>query len=299
MDNSLIYVVSIKESGLKLQNYLNDVKKLSQRFIRTSVREGRVTINNKSARLNTKLKSEDVIKIRLDKEEEQNITPENIDLDIVYEDFDIVVVNKPPRMVVHPTKSHMSGTLANGLLYHFKENNEKCIVRLVNRLDMDTSGLVLVAKNQFAHMALARDMKEDTFKKEYIAVVHGNIDKMSGTINLPICRAEGETLKRVVGPSGQESITHYEVIERYQNADVVKLTLETGRTHQIRVHLSHIGHPIFGDVLYGKQELEYINRQALHACRLTFPHPRDGKVIELDTKLPCDMKNLIEKIKKD
>ena len=205
-------------------------------------------------------------------------------------------------MVVHPTRGYPLGTLANGVLYYFQEKGEKCIVRLVSRLDMDTSGLIIIAKNQFSHMALARDMQDKemqgkTFEKSYMAIVHGNMENKSGTIDLPIGKPDEESIKREICEDGQRSITHYEVIESFKNGDLVKMTLETGRTHQIRVHLSHIGHPIYGDSLYGKEEIHYIDRQALHAYKLIIPHPRTGEELILMTDLPEDMKNLISKLK--
>jgi 23S rRNA pseudouridine1911/1915/1917 synthase len=162
---------------------------------------------------------------------------------------------------------------------------------------MDTSGLIIIAKNQFSHMALARDMQKDTFEKSYLAVVHNNMSETSGTIDLPIYRTTDDSIQRVVDERGQKSVTHYKVIESYDKADLVKLTLETGRTHQIRVHLSHLGHPIFGDALYGtKEDAEFINRQALHAYKLSFPHPRTGDILALECDLPEDIKELIKKI---
>lgn len=244
------------------------------------------------------MKYEDKIEIEVTKSESQNVEPEKMDIDVAYEDMDVIVVNKLPGMVVHPTKSYQSGTLSNGLIYYFREKGENCIVRLVNRLDMDTSGLVLIAKNQFSHMALARDMNKESFKKEYIAVIHGHLKPESGTIDKPIYRDEGGSLKRIIDDRGQKSITHYEVIEKYEDSEMVRLVLETGRTHQIRVHLSSMGNPIFGDSLYGVEEKEYINRQALHAYKLQFPHPRSGKVVSIETELPDDMKELVSKLKK-
>ncbi|MFD3157613.1 RluA family pseudouridine synthase [Haloimpatiens sp. FM7330] len=297
-DNLIIYEVKGEEIGKKLNDYLREVQRLSGRFVRTSVREGRVKVNNKPARLSSKVVSGDKITIKLNKKEEQNIKPEKMDLDIVYEDSDVIVVNKQPGMVVHPTKSYQEGTLSNGLLYYFREKEENCIVRLVSRLDRDTSGLIIVAKNQFSHMALARDMQTIGFEKSYLAIVHENLKENCGTIDLPIYRNDDDGIKRVVDERGQKSVTHFNVVESFKEADLVKLTLETGRTHQIRVHLSHLGHPLFGDSLYGKDEDTYIKRQALHAYRLVFPHPRDGRKIELESDLPEDMKELVSKLKR-
>lgn len=298
MDSSLNFSIKNEEAGLKLREYLRSRAKLSGRLIKGAARDERISINGKTAKLNYILKCGDHISFEVVKNESQDIEPENIDIDVIYEDDDVIVVNKGPGIVVHPTRSYPTGTLANGLINYFRNKGENCIVRLVSRLDMDTSGLILVAKNQYSHMALARDMKRDEFKKTYIAVVHGNIEKKSGSINLPIYRQEGPDIRRVVDERGQESITNYEVIESLKEGDVVRISLETGRTHQIRVHMTNIGHPLFGDSLYGKEEPDYIKRQALHAYKLSFPHPRTGDVISLESGLPCDMKELIEKLKK-
>lgn len=291
--------MNIDEEGMKLREYLRAVQKLSGRLIRGAALEGRITINGNRAKLNHVLKCNDGIAFDVIKEESQNIEPEKMDIDVVYEDNDLIVVNKRPGMVVHPTKNYQSGTLANGLIYYFKEKGENCIVRLVSRLDMDTSGLIIIAKNQFSHMALARDMRKDTFEKSYLAIIHGNMSEKMGTINGPIYRPAEDSIMRVVDERGQESITHFKVVDSFKIGDLVKLTLETGRTHQIRVHLTHLGHPLYGDSLYGIEgDEEYISRQALHAYRLKFPHPRTGESIELESALPEDMMQLIEKIKK-
>lgn len=296
--NKLIFRVKVNEEGMKLRAYLKDVQKLSSRLIKGAALEGRISVNNNRVKLNYVVKLDDEIAFDVEKKESQNIEPEKMDIDVVYEDSDLIVVNKQPGIVVHPTKSYPNGTLANGLLYYFKEKGEQCIVRLVSRLDMDTSGLIIIAKNQFAHMCLARDMHKEDFEKSYLAVVHGNLKEKKGTINLPIYRPDDGSIRRVVDERGQESITCYSVVESFNKGDLVKLTLKTGRTHQIRVHMTHIGHPLYGDTLYGQiEDKEYIERQALHAYRLVFPHPRTRKMLELEIGLPKDLQELVEKIK--
>ncbi|MDF2884676.1 MAG: pseudouridine synthase [Clostridiaceae bacterium] len=292
------FIVDEQSNDMLLKEYLKFNMKLSGRMIRLAAREERIFVNDKKVNLKYTLNSGDSIDILIGRDESQNIEPEKMDIDVVYEDEDIIVLNKQPGIVVHPTRSHPTGTIANGLTYYYKEKGENCIVRLVSRLDMDTSGLLLLAKNQFAHMSLARDMNLDSFQKEYVAVVHGNLINKIGTINEPIYRPLEDSIKRIVDARGQDSITHYEVVNSYKNGDVVGLKLETGRTHQIRVHLTHLGHPLFGDSLYcNYNDDDYILRQALHASKLTFPHPKTRELMKIEIDLPHDMKNLIELLK--
>jgi 23S rRNA pseudouridine1911/1915/1917 synthase len=294
--SNLKYVVEQNILDIKVFDYLTENKKLSGRFTKSAGLEHRILVNGKKANLKYRLKSGDNIEIIVKKDETQDILPEDLNIEIAYEDDDIIVVNKPAFMLVHPTPNNPNGTLSNGVMYHFKKTNRNCIVRLVSRLDRDTSGLILIAKNSYSHMSFAKAMEENKITKSYLAVVHGILEPQEGTINLPIGKCADNPIKRCFRRDGQKSITHYKTIEIYSNASLVELRLETGRTHQIRVHLSHLGHPIFGDSLYGKEENEFINRQALHAYKLVFPHPRSGETIELESQLPEDIKKLIKKL---
>ena len=294
-------VTGIKE-GTKIREYLKMEMGLSTRLIRSASIDKRIFVNDVAVKMNRVLNEGEIIKIDLAKDESQDIAPEKMDIEIIYEDEDILVVNKKPFMVVHPTKSYQSGTLANGVINYFNESGQNCIVRLVSRLDMNTSGLIIIAKNQFSHGMLSKEMSDNKVTKKYLAVVHGLLENEEGTIDLPIYRPEGTDfgIMRVVDERGQRSITHYKVVEKYENASLVECTLETGRTHQIRVHLSNIGHPIYGDSLYGSgdEEQDLINRQALHAYSLDFKSPRTGEILSLKSELPEDIKTLIYRINK-
>lgn len=292
--------VEEKYDGIVIREFLKEELELSSRLIRRAAIEKRIFVNKEAVRMRKVLYTGDIVEVKLERVESQNIIPEKMDLNIVYEDEDILVLNKPPYTVVHPTRGYPTGTLANGILYYFNETNQNCIVRLVSRLDMDTSGLIIIAKNQYAHMALSKEMQLNHLEKRYLAVVHGHLEKEEGTIDLPIFKPENEEsiFKRVIDERGQRSITHYKVVKKFKNADLVECLLETGRTHQIRVHLSHIGHPIYGDTLYGygEEEKELIPRQALHAYGLDFKSPRTKEKLSLRAELPEDILNLINKL---
>lgn len=285
-----------EDDNLTLREVLLDKLNFSVRYVSKLKRFKTVNVNKNFKKLDKKVKKGDLIEVSI-QEDMANFKPQDLNLDIVYDDFDLIVVNKPPFMVVHPTKSHFENTMANGVTDYIVKKGEAVKIRFVNRLDMNTSGLVIVAKNPFAQHVLSSEMKEEGFDKKYITVVKGVVEKDQDTVEEPIYRPTDDSVKRIVDPRGQESITHYKVIERLKGATVLEVKLETGRTHQIRVHMSHIGHPIIGDELYGSLDEDLINRQALHAYSLKFKQPRTKEILEFKTDIPQDMKKLIEKLR--
>lgn len=296
MGNKIIYVVKKGQEGVKLINLLRFELDFSTRLTRKLTKGGFVTVNGKIGWSSDSLKEGDKIEITLDTGDTQDIDPEDIYIDVRFEDEDLLIVNKPPFMVVHPTRSHQSGTLANGVMNYFKNTNQNCIVRLINRLDRDTSGLVVIAKSQFAHQAMAKKLDGNEIDKYYMAIVEGRVEG-EGTIDLPIGRPSEDSIKRQVMEEGQRAVTHYKALSSSDSMSSLLVKLETGRTHQIRVHLSHIGHPIVGDTLYG-HESHLITRQALHAFKLVFNKIRDNSGVEVTADLPEDMKKLIDAIEK-
>lgn len=285
-----------EDENLTLKEVLLDKLNFSVRSLSKMKRYKTVKVNNKYIRPADKINKGDLIEVRID-EDMAEFKPQDLNLPILYDDFDIIMVNKPPFMVVHPTKSHYENTIANGVTHYIVDKGENVKIRFVNRLDMNTSGLVIVAKNPYAQFVLSSDMKDDNVEKMYIAVVKGVVKEDFGTINEPIYRPTDDSIKRIVHEDGQPSVTHFEVVERLKDATVLKLKLETGRTHQIRVHLNHIGHGIIGDELYGHVDENLINRQALHAFSLKFKQPRTREDLEFKAPLPRDMEELIEKLK--
>ncbi len=288
------FVIKADEE-MRLKDFLLNVMEFSTRAVSKMKREKLLLVNGEFQKPSTNIKLGDIIEITVD-EEMSDFLSQDLSVEVLYEDFDILVMNKPPFMVVHPTKSHFDGTLANHVINYIEKSDESYKIRFVNRLDMNTSGIVVLAKNAYAHHILSKDMSDNLVKKEYIAVVDGIIENDEGTIDLPIMRESMESILRVVDERGQKSITHYKVIERLDNATIVGLRLKTGRTHQIRVHLSNIGHGIIGDELYGKVDDSLINRQALHACKIGFNQPRMKNRINIESQLPEDMKLLIKKL---
>lgn len=291
---NLISYTSNEDSTLK--QILLDKLNFSVRSLSKMKREETVLVNKEFKKPSTKIKIGDLIEVKIE-EDMANFEPQDLKLEVLYDDFDIIMVNKPPFMVVHPTKSHNNNTIANGITDYIIKKDEKIKVRFVNRLDMNTSGLVIIAKNAYAHHILSKDMSDDKVQKKYITVVKGIVKDDKGTINQPIYRQTEDSIKRVVDERGQASVTHYKVLERLNDATVLEIKLETGRTHQIRVHMEYVGHGIIGDELYGYVDGNLINRQALHAYSLDFDQPRTKEKLEFVAKLPMDIEELIEKLK--
>lgn len=235
----------------------------------------------------------DVITVNLDfNEESKNIIPTQMSLNIVYEDEALLILDKPAGIAVHPSILHYTDSLANGVKYYFDSIGLKRKIRPVNRLDLNTSGLIVFAKNDYVQECLIQQMQNNEFKKEYLAIVHGVFEKAQGTISLPIARKENSIIERHISENGQEAVTHYEVLKTSNDLSLVHCTLQTGRTHQIRVHMSAIGHPLVGDTLYGPNFSDSITRQALHSYKISFIHPISHNPIIITSKLPEDMEKV-------
>jgi len=276
-----------------LRQILKNKWHISSRLLIKLKNNNSIFVNEANVYIDYPLKLGDKILVDMNFNEiSENIVPIKMALDIIYEDDYYLVINKPANMPVHPSASHYTDSLSNGVQYYFAKNNIQTKIRPVNRLDKDTSGIVIFAKNEYIQEALIRQMKTKEFVKEYIAVLEGNLDNTIGTINAPIARKDGSIIERCVSPDGEAAVTHYDLIKNYNNYCTVKFLLETGRTHQIRVHCKHIGHSIIGDTLYGSPS-KLISRQALHSCRVSFVHPITHNIVEYISDIPKDMLNLI------
>lgn len=292
-----IHKVTTEDQGLEVKDIMRNHFDFSARLRNKIKREKLVLLNDQQTQGWIVPKEGDVIKIVLP-DEKSNFEPQDIPVYPVFEDDDILIINKQPGLIVHPTKGHPSGTVANALMHYMEKTGQSFKIRFVNRLDMDTSGLLVIAKNAYCQNDYTRQMKENLVEKRYISIVKGIIEPDSGVIELPIGRPDPENVRRGVMENGAPSVTHYKVLERFpkRGYTLVELLLETGRTHQIRVHMSHIGHPVLGDWLYGGDNILLIERQALHAARLTFTHPITKKELQLEAPLPDDMKQALEKL---
>lgn len=293
-----IYVDEV--DGERLDSYLaKELNEVSRTFVQKLIKEGLVQVNEKAVKPSYIVETGDYIRVEFPKPKELEIMPEDIPLDIVFQDEDIVIINKPQDMVVHPAPGNYSGTLVNGLLFHIDTlSSINGIIRpgIVHRLDKDTSGLLVVAKNDFAHRFLSEELKQRRMKRNYIALVHGVLKKDEGTIDAPIGRHPKDRKKMAVtNKNSKEAITHYKVLDRYDNYSLLELSLETGRTHQIRVHMAYINCPILGDPVYSRGKNEFgLDKQMLHAYRLGFIHPSTKEYVEFKSDLPPYFKKLID-----
>lgn len=293
--NILEFVIDDRHEGKELKEVLYDEMKLSSRLVRRLKRNKGILVNGNRITFHARLRKGDKVEVVMEDEINQ-FEPEDIPIEVVYEDMDLLIVNKQPGLVVHPTKGHPTGTMANALVNRMKHTGENFKIRFVNRLDRDTSGLIIIGKNPYAQQEISKQMQKNQVEKIYLAVVKGNIEEDHGIIDVPIGRPDPEDIMRKVYQGGQPSVTHYEVVQRLKDATVVRIKLETGRTHQIRVHMAHIGHPLIGDELYGYTDKELIGRQALHAEQLIFNQPRTKERIEVRAPIPQDIKTLIQKL---
>ena len=301
-------IVDKEHSGSRIDAYLSSVSDLSRTSVAKLCDEGSVLINGSPCQKKDKLREGDTVSFEIPEPEEYDVIPENIPIDIVYEDSSIIVINKPSGMVVHPAPGNYTGTLVNALLYHAKDSLSGIggVMRpgIVHRIDKDTSGLLVVAKGDSAHSHLSHQLEYHGVVREYHALVKGGFRNMSGTVDKPIARHPVDRKKMAIAiddPSARHAVTHYEVIREYGDVTYLKLLLETGRTHQIRVHMASIGHPLVGDEIYGgsktlfeKRHANLLDGQMLHAKRLTFIHPATEKEVTFETELPSNFKKLLD-----
>lgn len=287
------FVVTEEGEGERVDKYLNMLmESLSRSYIQKLLSNGHVTVNTKSIKANYRLKSDDDVRLLLPPAMTPDIAPENIPLSVLYEDNDIIVINKPKGMVVHPAPGHYSGTLVNALLYHCRGQlsgiNGVLRPGIVHRIDKDTTGSVIACKNDIAHASIAEQLKEHSINRQYHAIVYGSLKEDSGTIRTLIGRHPSDRKKMtVVTGGGKEAVTHYRVLQRFHKYTYIECRLETGRTHQIRVHMAHLGHPLLGDEVYGRREPSFhLQGQTLHAKILGFCHPSTGEYVETDAPLP-------------
>lgn len=307
MSNYYKFVVNEEDSGVRIDKFLSyklSEANITRSSIQKMIDKGYVLVNNIIKQNNYKIKNNDIIDVNIPNPEIIQTLPENIPLNIIYEDDDLLVVNKPKGMVVHPAIGNYNGTLVNALLFHCAGTlsgiNGKIRPGIVHRIDKDTSGLLIVAKNDFSHHKLALQIKEHSFNREYEAIVYGNFKNESGTIDAPIGRNLNDRKKMAVtDKSSKNAITYYKVLNRFNGFTHIRLKLETGRTHQIRVHMAYIGHPVAGDTVYGpKKIIKSLNGQCLHAKLIGFNHPRDNRYLEFESELPDYFKKFLLKLEK-
>ncbi|HJC73504.1 MAG TPA: RluA family pseudouridine synthase [Candidatus Mediterraneibacter faecavium] len=298
--------LTARDSGERIDRFLSkDLENLSRSYLQKLLKDGDIRVNGKPVKANYKVTEGDEIQVCIPEPENPDILPEDIPLDILYEDDDILVVNKPKGMVVHPAPGHYSHTLVNAVMYHCKGRlsgiNGVLRPGIVHRIDMDTTGSLLICKNDHAHQILAEELKEHSITRRYHAIVHGNIKEDTGTVNAPIGRHPVDRKKMSTkAPNGRHAVTHYKVLERFGDYTYIECELETGRTHQIRVHMSSIGHPILGDPVYGPAKCPYkLQGQTLHAKILGITHPATGEYMEFDAPLPGYFSDLLQRLRRN
>ena len=296
------YTVTATESGERIDALLaHEIDALTRSQAARLIADGAVTLRCEPLKKNHRVTAGDVYVVEVPAPEETALVPQNIPLDVAFEDADVIVVNKPRGMVVHPAPGHPDSTLVNALLYHCGDSlsgvgGEKR-PGIVHRIDMDTSGLIIAAKNDYAHRYLSAQLADHTLARTYEAVVCGNLREDSGTVDAPIGRCPADRKRMAVIPDGRSAITHWEVIARYNGYTHVRCMLETGRTHQIRVHMAHIGHPLLGDLVYGRKRAEKgLEGQCLHAKELRFLHPRTGESVTVTSELPDYFRDVLKKL---
>ena len=293
---NLKYIVKNDEHFDNVKEVLKTKFEISDRLLIKLKKNNLIFINGSAANVKSPVNSNDIIEISLDYDEDNtNIVPTKMDLKIIFEDDWLLVLNKPAGFAIHPSVLHYEDSISNGVKYYYDRIGLNKKIRPVNRLDRDTSGIVIFAKNEYIQECLVRQMKRNKFVKEYVAVCQGKFDSLSGTVNAPISRKDGSIIERCINQNGDYAVTHYDIIKSNSELSVVHLTLETGRTHQIRVHMAYIGHPIVGDTLYGTYS-SLINRQALHSSSIKFFHPITHQEMKFTAPLFDDMNNLIDKI---
>lgn len=303
--DKIIFQVEKENTGSRIDKYLSDnMEDISRSYLQKLLKDKSITVNNKAIKANYKVQEGDIVSVSVPEPEEPDILPEEIPLDILYEDDSLMVVNKPKDMVVHPSAGHTSGTLVNAVLFHCKGNLSGIngIMRpgIVHRIDKDTTGALLICKTDTCHRILAEQLKVHSITRKYRAVVQGNLKDDEGTVEGPIGRHTTDRKKMAINyKNGKEAITHYRVLERFGNATYIECQLETGRTHQIRVHMASIGHPLLGDSTYGSSKNPYhLQGQALHAMVLGFLHPVTNEYMEFTAPLPEYFLKLLEKLRK-
>lgn len=290
-----------EHAGVRLDAFLSADGALTRSQAARLIAEGRVRVNGKPAAKSARLSGGETVTVDVPQLRETALPPQDIPLDVVYEDDDVIVVNKPTGLVVHPAPGHPDGTLVNALLHHCGDSlsgigGEKR-PGIVHRIDRDTSGLIIAAKNDAAHLALSAQLKDHSLSRTYECLVTGNMKQDSGTVDAPIGRSSADRKKMAVVPTGRRAVTHWEVVARYPGVTHLRCRLETGRTHQIRVHMAYIGHPILGDTVYGaKKPVPGLTGQCLHATGLRFIHPRTGDPVELHCPLPPEFTAMLQKL---